>query len=371
MNAHQRSIDGLRGIAILLVIMFHTDVGYFGWTGVILFFVLSGYLITKVLFAEKEKRLPIRTKFRNFWMRRILRIFPLCYLYLVILVIGLVLKFISTDVGKELPWLFSYTYNFYLISVYDQTEPSFLAGHFWSLSIEEQFYVFYPLMVFFLGKKQLKFTAIGLVVFSILFRFFSYEEVNGISYNVSSSIDFHSFSYIDSFVAGAAIFIFRLDTMKPRIGNVLLAVSSLVLMSAGFITYMQLFGNYKFNIFNYLSNFGVVAHYCNDYYCVWMPICLNFFFSSLLLVLLLPAPNTLHRLFKRIFETSFLAGIGKVSYGMYVFHAIIIWVLKAVDKGPGNKYLFFLICLAGTWLVSFVIYHLYEKKFLALKDKFR
>src|SRR6185503_6895185 len=116
-DGYLKSIDGLRGLAILLVIMFHRDIAYFGWTGVILFFVLSGYLITKVLFTEKEKQLPLKLKFRNFWMRRVLRIFPLCYLYLLILVIGLILNLFSFEVAKELPWLFTYTYNFYLLSV--------------------------------------------------------------------------------------------------------------------------------------------------------------------------------------------------------------------------------------------------------------
>ena len=52
---YYRSIDGLRGLALLLVLMFHQDILYFGWAGIILFFVLSGYLITKVLMTEKEK----------------------------------------------------------------------------------------------------------------------------------------------------------------------------------------------------------------------------------------------------------------------------------------------------------------------------
>jgi|GEM_PF-6607187 len=66
-------------------------------------------------------------------------------------------KLIPSDVANELPWLFTYTYNFYLISVYDYKVPSFLAGHFWSLAIEEQSYLFYPFIVFLCSRKQLKF----------------------------------------------------------------------------------------------------------------------------------------------------------------------------------------------------------------------
>src|SRR4030095_6729718 len=141
-NNYVKPIDGLRGLAILLVIMFHRDIAYFGWTGVILFFVLSGYLITKVLMVENEKQAPLTTKLKNFWARRILRIFPLYYLYLFILVVLLLAKWVPSLTNTEIPFLSIYTYNFYLIHAYDRQGPSFLAGHFWSLSIEEQFYLF-------------------------------------------------------------------------------------------------------------------------------------------------------------------------------------------------------------------------------------
>ena len=372
MSGHQRSIDGLRGIVILLVIMFHRDVAYFGWTGVILFFVLSGYLITNVLFTEKDKQIPLRSKFRNFWMRRLLRIFPLCYLYLFILFLGLIVKMVPSGIGTELPALFTYTYNFYLIWVYDQAGPSFLAGHFWSLSIEEQFYIFYPFLIFLFNRRQIKIATVGLILFSIVFRIFSYVDVSDMTHNFSAELDYHPFSYIDSFLCGGAIFIFKLDKLKPVVGFFSLAISFFLLIISGLFVYLELFENYRFNVFNYLSNFGIVAHYCSGYYCVWMPVCLNFLFSSVLLVLLLPTTNTLHQGFKRIFEVSFLTAIGKVSYGMYIFHAMVIWImLQVFDQKLINKYLLFLLCLLGTWLISFVTYHLYEKKFLALKEKFK
>ena len=377
-NDYHKSIDGLRGFALLLVLMFHQDIAYFGWTGIILFFVLSGYLITKVLMAEKEKQLPIKTKFKNFWMRRILRIFPIYYLYLLILVIGLVTKWIPSLVEMEMPWLFTYTYNFYLISVYDHTGPSFLAGHFWSLSVEEQFYLFYPFLIFFSKRKQLKFAIIGLILFSILFRLFynvfpQHNTDNTISC-FSAYSDYHPFNYLDSFLCGAAIFIFRLDKLRPLKGYFIFLFSFLITLAGGLWIYFDINGNETFNVRKYLSDFGIVAHYCKNLYRVWSQINLNLLFSSVLLLLLLPVKNKIHLWLKKFFELRPLVMIGKISYGAYVFHAIIIWLfIDIFDYGDGfkNKYIFFTLCFAAALLISFCIYHLYEKRFLALKEKFR
>jgi peptidoglycan/LPS O-acetylase OafA/YrhL len=373
-NDYQRSIDGLRGLAILLVIMFHRDVAYFGWIGVILFFVLSGYLITKVLLVEKEKELPLKTKFKNFWARRILRIFPLYYLYLLILGIALLAKWGSSQIGLEMPYLFTYTYNFYLLHVYDRQGPSFLAGHFWSLSVEEQFYLFYPFLIFLLKRKQLKFALIGLIVFSVLFRlFFSVYQFDYLG-NSNGYLDYHPVVYLDSFLCGAMIYIFRLDKLRPPVQYFIFFFSILITLIGGVCIYLEINANETFLVRKYLSSFGIEAHYTKNFYRVWGLVHLNLLFSSLLLLLLSPVKNKIHLWLKNIFELKPLVAIGKVSYGMYVFHGIVIWLLIDIFDYENvfmNKYIFFILCLVSTWLVSFIVYHLYEKRFLALKEKFR
>jgi len=369
-DGYQRSIDGLRGLAILLVIMFHCDVAYFGWTGVVLFFVLSGYLITKVLWTEKEKSTLLKIKFRNFWMRRVLRIFPLYYLYLLILLVFLLLKWVPQLTGPEMPWLFTYTYNFYLINVYDLKEPSFLAGHLWSLSIEEQFYLIYPFLIFFFKRKQLKVAIVALIIFSVLFRIF-YSSYPG---NSSAYLDYHPFSYLDSFLCGAAIFIFRLERLRTSVGYLIFIFCALLTLTGGLFIYMDVNQNQDFYFTNYLSSFGIEAHYTKNFYRVWGLIQLNLFFSALLLLILLPGKDRFLLWFKRIFEIKPIVSIGKVSYGMYVFHAIIIWWLTDIfsyGNRSMNKYVFCLLCTVVIWLVSLLVYHLYEKRFLLLKEKFR
>jgi len=367
---YQRSIDGLRGIAILLVIMFHCDVAYFGWTGVILFFVLSGYLITKVLWTEKEKSTLLKIKFRNFWMRRILRIFPLYYLYFLILLVFLWVKWAPQVTSLEMPWLFTYTYNFYLINVYDVKEPSFLAGHLWSLSIEEQFYLVYPFLIFLLKRKQLKVAVVALIILSILFRI-SYSSDPG---NGSAYLDYHPFSYLDSFLCGAAIFIFRLDKLRPTVVYVVFILCTLLTLTGGVFIYLDVNRNQDFKFTGYLSSLGIEAHYTSNFYRAWGLIQLNLVFSGLLLLILLPAKGRFPRWFTRILEIKPLVSIGKVSYGMYVFHAIIILLLADLFNSGNrvmNKYVFCLLSTVAIWLVSLLVYYLYEKRFLALKDKFR
>ena len=370
-HGHYGSIDGFRGFALLLVLMFHQDIIYFGWIGMILFFVLSGYLITKVLMTEKEKGIPMKSRFRNFWMRRLLRTFPAYYLYLLILIIGFAVNLIPADVRKELPFLLTYTYNFHLISVYDHSQPSFLAGHFWSLSVEEQFYLFYPFLVFFSRARVLKITIVILICFSILFRiYYIIYSPNGSCFSGYS--DYHPFNYLDSFLCGGAIFIFKLDKIKPTAGYLSFALSLGITIASGLWIYLKMNQRQSFNVKNYLTNFGLVAHYCEHWYRVWSQINLNLLFSSMILLLILPVKNLFHIWLKRIFEFQPLVYLGKISYGTYIFHAIIIWLMIHVFKQtPTNKYIFFLECFTLALLFATAIYYLYEKKFLAMKDKFR
>ena len=368
-NNYLKPIDGLRGLAILLVIMFHLGVAYFGWAGVILFFVLSGYLITKTLYTEKESPSPLKNKFRNFWARRVLRIFPLYYLYFFILSLILILKWIPSN--PEMPWLFTYSYNFYLINVYDTKGPSFLTGHLWSLSIEEQFYLFYPFIVFLFKRNQMKIAVILIMAISILFRlFFSVYETE----NSSGYLDYHPLTYLDAFLFGAAVFIFKADKMKLSAVYSIFIFSALLTLLGGLYIYIGVNQGQHFSFTKYFSSFGIQAHYTKNLYRVWGLLQLNLFFSSLLLILLLPSNKGFHYWIKRIFEIKPLVAIGKMSYGMYIFHAIIIWLLLTIfnhENTGMNKYVFFILCLGVTWLVAFAVYHLYEKRFLMLKERFR
>jgi len=167
---HSAALDGVRGLAILLVMLFHFAAGAgtppswvdglvrrlasAGWTGVDLFFVLSGFLITGSLLDARGER----NYFRNFWGRRILRIFPLYYGFLLawIFVLPHLLgeRFPTIPEGSRI-WLLTYTSNIRLAvtQAFSSVPPG--TGHFWSLAVEEQFYLLWPVAVFFQSGRQL------------------------------------------------------------------------------------------------------------------------------------------------------------------------------------------------------------------------
>jgi peptidoglycan/LPS O-acetylase OafA/YrhL len=179
-------LDGIRGLAVLAVMISHfyglqrfkdllwTDRIYGsladgGWIGVDLFFVLSGFLITGILYDSKGGP----GYFRSFYMRRVLRIFPLYYgfLFLVFVVAPMVLASPPADLQwlqDHQWWYWLYIPNF-LGAKFTDHIPGY-TGHLWSLAIEEQFYICWPLVVFLCSRKTLLRLCSGVIIVSLLLR---------------------------------------------------------------------------------------------------------------------------------------------------------------------------------------------------------
>src|SRR3979409_474403 len=163
---HIKALDGVRGIAILLVILFHCGYLGCGWVGVQLFFVLSGFLITSILLKDRGASLSAYLK--RFYWRRSLRSFPLYYLYLLVILGAYLLLKIPPAFANQWPYLFTYTYNVrHILPNYDGSQ---LLIHLWSLSVEEQFYLIWPLLVFVFAARRFKTLLIGIVVAVPLLR---------------------------------------------------------------------------------------------------------------------------------------------------------------------------------------------------------
>lgn len=152
-NRYMPGLDGLRAIAVLAVIAYH-----FGWPvasggllGVGVFFVLSGYLITDLLMEERRR--TGRINLRRFWVRRSLRLLPamLLMLFAVTVYLALTAPGRLPDIRGELLSALSYTSNWYLIyrqvSYFESFGPLSPIGHLWSLAVEEQFYLLWPLFL--------------------------------------------------------------------------------------------------------------------------------------------------------------------------------------------------------------------------------
>ena len=182
MTGHDNRLDGIRGLAVLLVLFHHglqdvpirnpADFAVFNaagvcWVGVDLFFVLSGFLITGILLKNREQS----RYFSSFYARRILRIFPLyfCLLPFIFLLAAFYGGGWPADSGYDI---------LYLSNVYNALHgwPSRFAAHLWSLSVEEQFYIVWPLMIFITPSRWTGAFLLGATTLLIVLRVFASEH---------------------------------------------------------------------------------------------------------------------------------------------------------------------------------------------------
>lgn len=154
-DAYLPQLDGVRALAVLLVVVQHWvanpfNMGApFGFIGVTMFFVLSGYLISRILFAAKERQdkqgATLGKSLKIFYARRFLRIFPIYYLTVFVL-------WAAKDpyAREAITWLLTYTVNFFFLKGGLKSS----IGHLWTLAIEEQYYLVYPFIVLFCTPRQ-------------------------------------------------------------------------------------------------------------------------------------------------------------------------------------------------------------------------
>ena len=229
-------LDGLRGIAFLLVFGIHIEYLGFGWTGVQLFFVLSGFLITGILLDMKAS-LPGKDYFVKFYGRRFLRIFPLYYFYLFAMWAISSLLF-SLEYRRnymklfqaQLPFALAYIYDFFYGS--SAFKHQLYVEHFWSLSVEEQFYIFWPLLLFLIPRKHLKklflsLIALGPILRVALFFAFKYHVVSWFRDEAMWGIYAFPISHIDAFAFGAYISQFSLPKAKQQFYALAVAVPTI------------------------------------------------------------------------------------------------------------------------------------------------
>jgi peptidoglycan/LPS O-acetylase OafA/YrhL len=163
---HRRQLDGLRALAVGGVLVSHLTplTPAAGGGGVALFFVLSGYLITSILLRCKglvAAGQPLRTTLRQFYVRRFLRILPIVYL---VLAIGWVVG--DAEIQRLMWWHVGYLSNFHFAAQGFQPHTA----HFWSLAVEEQFYLVWPLVILLCPRHAIAAVVVGLILVSAAFR---------------------------------------------------------------------------------------------------------------------------------------------------------------------------------------------------------
>lgn len=362
-----KSLDGVRAVAILMVMAFHFDIIRFGWMGVQMFFVLSGYLISQILLKEKDKPEPLAQRLKQFWIRRSLRIFPVYYVYLIIFLLIFIFTAFPMHYLHDLPYLFTYTFNLTRMSAGWQESPVYT--HFWSLCVEEQFYLFFPFIIFLLSPASLKKLTLVVLLATPVFRwlFSAYlVQAGKTSFEVWDVIYWFPVSHLDAFFAGTAINLLQLSTRIKRPQWLFMGITA-VTLGAGIVNYVLDTHGHSFPV-SLGYNFGDTAHYEQ----VWYYTLLNFFFAALLLLLVTRHSGRLSAWLQAAMENRAFVAIGKVSYGMYIFHWVIQTQLieRWIPVNHANKYWLFLVDVPVVYLCAWLSFQLIEKRFIRLKDRF-
>ena len=298
-----KALDGLRGLAILLVILFHYGYLGCGWVGVQLFFVLSGYLITSILLNDRGDSLSNYLK--RFYWRRSLRIFPLYYVYLLIVLVAFLMFRIPPAFKDQWPYLFTYTYNVtHILPNYDGSQ--FLI-HLWSLSVEEQFYLIWPLLVFIFALRRFKTLLIGILVAVPLFRLLvslALMHLGKPPLFIATVMYTMTPLQIDAFAMGAIVASIKFREIKnPR---------SVFVLALGIVIAAGLVSQYTSAIMpsDRVNSFGFPIHMLHQYQFVWGYTVLNFI-AGLLILLVVQGSSPLPFL-----KSSILTFIGRISYGV-------------------------------------------------------
>lgn len=355
---HFHTFDALRFFAFMKVFLLHLPITAFpvfsflkggGGIGVSFFFVLSGFLITYIILEEKSNTGTINLK--NFFVRRILRIWPLFYLMILIAFLTPhLLSFFGISAspdGYQPNWLISCLFLENYNIMFSHSEPNVSPlGVMWSLCVEEHFYFIWGLAMFFIKMKKIPVLLIAAIITGSIAR--------GI-YLANTISDADVFSNIDYFAWGA-IPAYLLVTNAEKFVNATekIHVSYKIFFAVLVVCYVILSPNIDYN---YKSNIE--------------PLLFGAMFSALLSIII-PANSPL-----KIADKNILSYLGVFTYGLYVYHTIIINAMTHVfnmlsfslDKA-GFALLFSFSSLLITIGVSIVSYHVFEKHFLKLKKLF-
>lgn len=361
-------LDGVRAIAILLVFAYHADIMEFGWTGVQLFFVLSGFLITDILLNMKDT-LPSGRYFIKFYGRRFLRIFPLYYFYLALMAIvayglrseGFRPKYMQIYFD-QVWYAVLYVYDIFYRAL--STQQSQFLDHFWSLSVEEQFYIIWPLLLLLVPQKRLKGLFLTCIVVGFVFRSLLYGlYLSGSSlwiFREPFELVIYSWplSHLDAFAFGA--YISRYPIPHPRQQLVFLAM---LVPAVGFAATYLASGS-----IGLITALGYDLPLRFEYQFLWGPTVLNYLFAVLIYCVVY------EKLLIRILDMAWLRYIGKISYGIYVYHFPVMWfVERFFEERLQSSMAIWIkagVALAATLLLSTLSYYLLEKPILSVKDRF-
>lgn len=375
--SYVREVDALRALAVSAVIVFHCEVMHFGWAGVWLFFVISGFAITTSLLNSDAHRPSRWLLIRNFYIRRTLRIWPLYFGYAALASLVLINAGLTPPLS-DLPWIATFTENFRQIFRDYTANPSTYwigFGILWTLAVEEQFYLVFPFLFAFLSRRALVKTLIVLIALAPLVRYGvgAWAHARGwINDDTGRAVFAFMPAQMDSFAVGCLIALLR-----PHIeGNLRLARIALAMAAMCVVLYIAVYGYLGWRehgasieavhgLFRH-HNYGVLREMW--VYSVMVAV------SGTLIVLILAGEKWMLWLTR----LPLVQYIGKISYGAYIFHAIVIWALYtyvwdvavAQDLGKIHRFILLALSYPTILLLAHFSYQYYEKRFLEMRKHF-
>jgi len=360
------ALDGLRGLAILLVILHNTNVfpdhpgwawplaalATAGWIGVQLFFVLSGYLITNNLLASRGAD----NYYRAFFGRRVLRIFPLYFLALALFLLVLPrLLSLPPEIGA------SYAHQrWYWLFLNNWTQPSgqtvYWFPHFWSLAVEEQFYLVWPFLIALVPGRRAALASLVVLLAACLLRVVLYRA--GCS---ADMIYMYTVTRMDALAAGALLAGLAdhaaTQAMLARRAGTLLALAAVILLGGALAS----------GLYNMHKPGTIYVGYAalTVAFAILVGVCTSETRQSSL-------PAAL----RQLLEANWLRAMGRYSYAIYIIHLPLSLLLEPrIARPPAlPEAVWAVVWSAGITLLSFLLgalsYHLFEVHFLRLKRWF-
>lgn len=327
---------------------------HLGGEGVSCFFVLSGFLITYLLLKETEQDGQVNVL--HFYMRRALRIWPIYYL-LVILNFSVFHWFCNWISWPFRHWnplyvsTFLTNFNFIqLLRDHDAGGKSLL-GATWSVTVEEQFYLVWPLLFFIFPKKLYKYIFLGILIISYAFRIvYRFDGAN---------LYFNTLSVCGDLAVGGlcGYFSFYSTTFKNFISH--LGKRQII---AGYLVGLA-----------YLY-YSLQVHHSNNYIAILLRLGSCLFYAFIIV-----EQNFANHSFYKFSNARFMSKWGKYTYGLYMYHLIVITFLTASVEAffpalnQNNLFINILLSalyLAVSFFISYISYEYFEKRFIKLKDKF-
>lgn len=364
---HNPQLDAMRAVAAFAIIAHHYLLFPAGWIGVQFFFVLSGFLISGIIIKGKEQyqEAGIIAFFKTFYQRRMLRLFPLYYGYVFILALFYLFARKPEAFNIEWPWILTYSLNFRWL--FHNYNFHMVYGHLWSLSAEWQFYLVWPLFLWYLPKKHTTKVLFWLIPLAMVIRIVVYLVCNHLNYLVGFNGDAESealapyvlpFSHLDAFVFGTLLCNeqFRKIISKPAIVYSCIALT----VTAG-LALVILIPSYSAATLGWPSNLPLA------YQWVWGYSLLNLTSAAIIAALI-------ERKRARFFEFTnipLLQYLGKISYGIYVYHPLLVFAalnyLGKLPSFPGRSLIELVLIMIITSVMAHFSYKYWEMPFIKKK----